>query len=110
MKSEVPKELRKSSAHAIFGTNYPPAQCWAIRALHLVVLTGLRTVLAHENEPIEQCGSHLDSVVFGINTRILKIHGFTPSQLFLGMLPRVQIEDISVRDETVGVFLAGQKG
>ena len=44
-----------------------------------LVLTGLRTVLAHENQPLCNWDRCLDTVVFAINNRILRIHGFTPS-------------------------------
>ena len=74
-----------------------------------LVLTGLRTVLAHENRQLEHWDLYLDTVVFAINNRILRVHGFTPLQLFVGMSPRSRVEDITVRDETVGALLAGKK-
>ena len=66
-------------------------------------------VLVHENKPLDQWDSYLDTVVFAINNRILRIHGFTPSQLFMGISPRAQVEYISVVDEAVGTLLADQK-
>ena len=47
-------------------------------------------------------------VVFAINNRILRIHKFTPSQLFLGISPRASAEDITIQDEMVGVSLVDQ--
>ena len=69
---------------------------------------GLRTVLAHENQPLCNWDRCLDTVVFVINNRILRIHGFTPSQLFLGISPRARAEDITIRDEMVGALLVDQ--
>lgn len=68
------------------------------------MLAGLRAVLAHENQPLEQWDSCLGIVTFAINTRILRVHGFTPSQLFMGTSPRGQIENISVRGGVAGAF------
>ena len=83
---------------------HPSSVSLAERYVQLV-LTGLRTVLAHENQPLCNWDMCLSMVVFAINNRILRIHRFTPSQLFLGISPRARVEDITIRDEMVGASL-----
>lgn len=72
-----------------------------------LILAGLRTVIQAEDHQGEgQAGrvpasmdkwdEFLDGVVYAINTRVLKVHGFTPSQLFLGFNVRTHPLDETV--------------
>lgn len=106
IKGRVLEELK---AHRVMQFSAPithPSSVGLSERYVQLVLTGLRTVLAHENQPLDRWDSYLNTVVFAINNQILRIHGFTPSQLFLGMSPRARIEDITIRDETMGTSLA----
>ena len=55
------------------------------------------TVLWHE---------HLVGIVHAINTRILRVHGYTPSQLFMGFNARMTAFDEPVADEAMRSILA----
>ena len=67
-----------------------------------LVLAGLRARIAADVFPkaMERWDEHLDHVVQAINTRVLRVHGYTPSQLFLGFnvrfhpLDRTVVEDL----------------
>jgi len=54
------------------------------------------TVLWHE---------HLPEIIHAINTRILRIHGYTPTQLFMGFNARMTAFDESVVDEAMRSIL-----
>ena len=109
VKGKVPEELKTRRVMQFSAPITHPSSVGLSERYVQLVLTGLRTVLAHENKPLDQWDAHLDVVVFAINNRILRIHGFTPLQLFMGISPRAWVEDISVRDEAVETLLADQK-
>ena len=109
VKGKVPEELK---GHQVLQFSAPimhPSSVGLSERYVRLVLTGLRTVLAHEHKPLDHWDLYLDTVIFAINNRILRVHGFTPSQLFLGMSPRSQVEDVTVRDEIVGTMMAGEQ-
>ena len=75
-----------------------------------LILAGLRSVIQAEiqkqkheqirvqniTDPMTCWDEYLDRVVHAINIRVLDVHGFTPSQLFLGFNARIHPLDESV--------------
>lgn len=59
-----------------------------------LVLAGLRSSI--QGKEMEQWDEFLDQVVHAINTRVLKVHGFSPSQLFIGFNVQLHSMDESV--------------
>ena len=109
VKGKVPEDLKGYQVLQFSAPiTYPSSVSLSERYVRLV-LTGLRTVLAYEHKPLAHWDLYLDTVVFAINNRILRVHRFTPSQLFLGMSPKSWVEDVTVQDETVGTTLAGEQ-
>ena len=108
VKGVVPEELK---THGVLQFSAPithPSSVGLVERYVQLVLTGLRTVLVYENQPLCNWDMCLSTVVFAINNRILRIHGFTPSQLFLEISLRARVEDITIRDEMVGASLVDQ--
>lgn len=68
-----------------------------------LVLAGLRAkVLSDDRVDAKvKWHEHLPSVVQAINTRVLKVHGYTPSQLFMGFNARQDAYDEVLMDEAM---------
>ena len=101
VKGELPKELGIRRVKLFSAPITNPSSMGLSEQYVQMVSTGLRTVLAHENQLSTAWDQYLDTVVFSINTRMVKVHGFTPSQLFMGFNPRGEPENITVRDEMI---------
>lgn len=43
----------------------------------------------------------LPTVVFAVNNRVVRVHGFTPAQLLFGFTPRGEPEDFTLRDDAL---------
>ena len=109
VKGRVPEELKVQRVMQFSAPITHPSSVGLSERYVQLVLTGLWTVLAHDRLPLENWDACLDTVVFAINTRIVKVHGFAPSQLFMEMSPRVQMEDRSVRDEAMTAVMTSQE-
>ena len=76
-----------------------------------LILAGLRTTIAEKNVresrvakvpetlAMESWDKHLDSTVHAINSRVLKVHGFSPSQLFIGFDIRLHPLDVTATEQ-----------
>ena len=68
-----------------------------------LILGGLRTKIAaaKKDDPraMEKWDEYLDPVVHAINTRVLRVHGYTPAQLLFGFNIRVHPLDVTLQDE-----------
>lgn len=68
-----------------------------------LILAGLQTKIAAEAasdlQAMERWDEYLDPVVHSINTRVLKVHGYTPSQLFLGFNVHMHALDVTLVEE-----------
>lgn len=60
-----------------------------------LILAGLR-VRVQDTSTMDRWDEFLDEVVHAINTRVLRIHGYTPAQLFVGFNVRLHSLDESV--------------
>lgn len=63
-----------------------------------MILAGLRVAVESDKRPdaMSRWDEHLDGLVQSINTRILKVHGYSPSQLFLGFNVRLHHLDLTL--------------
>lgn len=82
---------------------HPSSVGLAEKYVHLL-MTGLRTILhgpgaGERSMAIELWDTCVDAVVFAINNRFVRTHGFTPAQLMFGFTPRGHAEDFTIRDE-----------
>ena len=109
VKGVVPEELQ-SRKILLFPApvTHPSSVGLAEKYVHLT-LTALRTMLAGGKwgndtlapVPLDRWDDCLDAVVFTINNRIVKTHGFSPAQLLFVFTPRGHPEDFTARDELV---------
>ena len=101
VKGELPGILKSmGTLHFAAPITNPRSVGLAERYVQLV-LTGLRTQIAacDDRSAMERWDEFLDSVVFAINTRVLRVHGYTPSQLFLGFNVRMHPLDRTLTEE-----------
>ena len=65
-----------------------------------MIFAGLRVVIRADciKNLDRRWDEYLDTVVQAINTRVLRIHGYTPSQLFLGFNIRTHLLDEVLED------------
>jgi len=73
-----------------------------------MILAGLRAKVLNDTRPkAAVCWhEHLPEIVHAINTQILRVHGYTPSQLFMGFNARMTAFDESVVDDAMRSILA----
>ena len=87
VKGELPKLLKEVGTHLFTAPVSNPRSIGLTERYVQLVLAGLRVrVAAVASNPTSEVGmdkweEHLDHVVQAINTRVLKVHGYTPSQL-----------------------------
>ena len=63
-----------------------------------LILAGLRAVIAARNA-MDRWDEYLDTIVNAINTRVLKVHQYTPAQLFIGFNTRVHPLDFTLAEK-----------
>ena len=63
-----------------------------------LVLAGLRVMVEADKrtDAMQWWDEHLDGVVQAVNTRVLRVHGYSPSQLFLGFNVRLHELDLTI--------------
>lgn len=73
-----------------------------------MILAGLRSKVLSDKRPTATTlwHEHLPEVLHAINTRLLRIHGYTPSQLFMGFNARMDAFDGSVIDNAMREILS----
>lgn len=92
VKGELPKLLQEVGTLLFTAPITNPRSVGLSERYVQLILAGLRTrIAADKDEPgaMEKWDEHLDQVVQAINTRALKVHEYTPSQLFLGFNVRL---------------------
>lgn len=77
-----------------------------------MVLAELRTAVEADKRPdaMTRWDEHLDGLVQAINTRVLKVHGYSPSQLFLGFNTRMHELDLTVVERMRQVMVEEMAG
>lgn len=98
VKGVVPEELEKRKV-LLFPApiTHPSSVGLAEKYVHLL-MTGLRTASQGEHADLDRWSNFVSVVVFAVNNRIVRVHGFTPSQLLFGFSPRGQPEDYNIKD------------
>lgn len=106
VKGELPKLLQETGTLLFTAPISNPRSVGLSERYVQMVLAGLRVrVAANSINPtndvtaMEKWEDHLEYVVQAINTRILRIHGFTPSQLLFGFNARFHPLDQMVVEE-----------
>jgi hypothetical protein len=62
-----------------------------------LVLYGIRKIVVAGGD-INQWSSYLDQVVHSMNTRVVRVHGYSPAELMFGYNPVVHHHEFTVRD------------
>jgi hypothetical protein len=83
-----PQKLREMNVQHTFAPITHPSSVGLAERYVQVVLQGLRARLQSHAQRIFVWDEHLPDVVKGINTRTIKIHGYTPCELLLGINAR----------------------
>lgn len=113
VKGVFPSELKERGVHLFTAPVTHPSSVGLAEKYVNLTLTALRTILRGPQTgelrvgqetftaelPLKLWSECLSSAVFAINNRIVRTHGFTPSQLLFGISPRGHPEDFTVRDE-----------
>lgn len=110
VKGVVPDELaRRQVLQFPAPITHPSSVGLAEKYMHLL-MTGLRTAIQGGIHQVEvpqgltglgQWSYFLPMVVFAINNRTVRVHGYTPAQLLFGFTPRGYPEDFTLRDELI---------
>ena len=103
VKGELPGLLRQVKTLLFSAPITHPQSVGLAERYVQMILAGLRVRVAADQKQREDAMLHwdeqLDAVVQAINTRILKVHGYTPSQLFLGFNVRIHPLDETVAEQ-----------
>lgn len=84
--------------------SHPSSVGLAERYVQLVVI-GLRTFLQHSPAMVDHWDVFIPQVVHSINTRVIRTHGYTPSQLLFGFNMRQAEMDATGRDVVISSTL-----
>ena len=104
VKGELPKRCAAQGTKMFKAPITNPRSVGLAERYVQLILTGLRAVIeAHRignlgSDAMQRWDEYLDTVVQAINTRVLKVHGYTPSQLFLGFNIRTHPLDEVLED------------
>ena len=98
VKGVVPELLRSKSVLLFPAPVTHPSSVGLAEKYVNLLMTGLRSTLQGRGLDLSEWGSCLPTVAFAINTRTVRVHGFTPAQLLFGFTPRGYPEDFSIRD------------
>ena len=102
VKGELPVLLRQVKTLLFSAPVTHPQSVGLAERYVQMILAGLRVRVAADQKQRENAmaywDEHLDAVVQAINTRILKVHGYTPAQLFLGFNVRLHPLDETVAE------------
>lgn len=101
VKGELPVLLRQVRTLLFSAPITHPQSVGLAERYVQMILAGLRVRVAADQKEnaMEHWDEHLDAVVQAINTRILKVHGYTPAQLFLGFNVRLHPLDETVAEQ-----------
>lgn len=97
----MPTFLETTSVKAILAPITNPSPVGLSERYVGLVLTLLKRVLAAEPRGFQRWPDYVVMVEWLLNTRTVRVHGFTPVELFLGQNPRVVTEDFALGGDTV---------
>lgn len=120
VKGEVPMVLKSAGTKMFTAPITNPRSVGLAERYVQLILAGLRIKIEAESSLIlgstmDKWDEYLDEVVHSINSRVLKVHGYTPSQLFLGFnvrlhpLDQTLVEELRCTriEETLDIFTQG---
>jgi len=95
VKGDLPKLLELTGTKSFTAPITNPRSVGLAERYVQMILAGLRVKVEADARPdaLGRWDEHLEEVVHAINTRILRVHGFSPSQLFIGLNVRLYPED-----------------
>ena len=113
VKGELPKQCIVQGTKMFKAPITNPRSVGLAECYVQMILAGLRVVIeAHHiknssSDAMQRWDEYLDTVVQAINTRVLKVHGYTPSQLFWGFNIRPHQLDEVLEDSLCWIGSAG---
>lgn len=123
VKGKLPDKLKQQGVKLFTAPITNPRSVGLSERYVKLILAGLRSMVQANVRPdaMTRWDEHLPAVVQAINTRVLKIQGYSPSQLLFGFNARLHsldlevIDDmlkdlISIRDGEEGVESSGREG
>ena len=90
----------------IFAPSYHLSSVGLVERYVQMVLAVLRTMLQHSQEFIFSWDAFMPHVSNAINTKVIRIHGYSPAQLLLGFEPKYVAGMESLNDEIRGSLIA----
>ena len=100
VKGELPKVCSREGVKLFNAPITNPRSVGLAERYVQLVLASLRAAIEADTrvDAMQRWDEHLDAVVQAINTRVLRIHGHTPSELFLGFNIRLSQLDITIEE------------
>ena len=83
VKGKLPTKLKAVGTRLISAPVTNPRSVGLAERYVQLILAGLRAIIAAGSD-MDRWDEYLDAVVNAINTRVLKVHQYTPAQLFIG--------------------------
>lgn len=83
----LPVELKRMDVRQFSAPIRHPASVGLAERYVQLILRGLRTTLQEDNRYIFMWDSFLENVVWAANSRAVRVHGFSPAELLMGMKP-----------------------
>jgi len=74
-----------------------PASVGLLERYVQLVLYGIRKIVVGGGE-IQRWSAYLDQVIHSMNTREVRVHGYSPAELLLGYSPNIHHHEFTVRD------------
>ena len=98
VKGKLPIKLREVGTRLITAPVTNPRSVGLAERYVQLILAGLRAIIAAGNA-MDRWDEYLDTVVNAINTRVFKVHQYTPAQLFIGFNTRVHPLDYTLAEK-----------
>ena len=98
VKGKLPVKLREVGTRLISAPVMNPRSVGLAERYVQLILAGLRAVVAAGSD-MDRWDEYLDTIVNAINTRVLKVHPYTPAQLFISFNNRVHPLDYTLAEK-----------
>lgn len=94
-----PKFLDDNGVKRMNSPFYSPRSVGLAEKIVNLIKKGIRTAIRKNLSLREDWDLLVDTVIHNISTRAVKLHGFTPSEIFMGFNPRRAHTAVSIEDE-----------
>ena len=98
VKGKLPTKLKEVGTRLISAPVTNPRSVGLAERYVQLIVAGLRAIIAAGSD-MDRWDEYLDAVVNAINTRVLKVHQYTPAQLFIGFNTRVHPLDYTLAEK-----------